>query len=571
VRAERGASQILFGFLPQQTADLDGGVWRVSSWVDAVPLDIDKAAVRAAVSSALSRWSDVGKDDGLKAELLHNADFDVVGVHPERGVLMEEFPRVWRCRTCHRVDSSSARCRCGSTNKVQIPLVSYHECGAVTEPQLPQCPTHHEIAMERRGTTALSELRFFCPVCHQTIKWGFVPRRCSCGSADPVMKTTVHRAASVYSPHFAVAVNAPDPALAARMRAAGGGARAAEWVLSGMPTADPFSGRQTVAGMVAGLVAMGLSQETAREFSAQAASRGEVDSGEGGTWGEGLTNKVREEAEEEALSLATAVAGGRVTLDELKAYATPPLRTQYEAGYEAAVARGGLEAVDLLTSFPVLTVAFGYSRDSFKDEPSRLVPFRERGRLRLLGAVNRTEALLFRLNPTTVLEWLARRGVCAASDEARANPRLALLSAYRASNPRENPIAVDFDRELYRLLHSFSHRTIRRLAAFAGIERDGLSEYLLPAHLSFVVYAAARGDFVLGGLQAVFETALDSFLEDVVGGEARCALDPGCRAGGGACMACLHLGEPSCRWFNGLLDRDVLFGESGYLIGAIAP
>jgi hypothetical protein len=118
------------------------------------------------------------------------------------------------------------------------------------------------------------------------------------------------------------------------------------------------------------------------------------------------------------------------------------------------------------------------------------------------------------------------------------------------------------------LLHSYAHRTIRRLAAFAGIERDGLAEYLLPHHLGFVVYAASRGDFVLGGLQAVFETSLHRYLEDFVSGESRCALDPGCRSGGGACMACLHLGEPSCRWFNRFLDRAQLFGEHGFIRGA---
>lgn len=122
--------------------------------------------------------------------------------------------------------------------------------------------------------------------------------------------------------------------------------------------------------------------------------------------------------------------------------------------------------------------------------------------------------------------------------------------------------------DLIRLVHSYAHRTIRRLAAFAGIERDGLAEYLLPHHLAFVVYAASRGDFVLGGLQAVFETSLHRFLDDLVDGESRCALDPGCRSGGGACMACLHLGEPSCRWFNRFLDRSELFGPDGFLLGS---
>lgn len=87
----------------------------------------------------------------------------------------------------------------------------------------------------------------------------------------------------------------------------------------------------------------------------------------------------------------------------------------------------------------------------------------------------------------------------------------------------------------------------------------------MPLHLGFFVYAAARGDFVLGGLQAVFETELDALLEDIIGAEHRCALDPGCQATGGACMACLHLGEPSCRYYNAHLNRSTLFGAHGYM------
>jgi len=121
---------------------------------------------------------------------------------------------------------------------------------------------------------------------------------------------------------------------------------------------------------------------------------------------------------------------------------------------------------------------------------------------------------------------------------------------------------------LLEVFHSYTHRLIRTLAAFAGIERDALAEYLIPHHLCAIVYSAGRGEFVLGGLQAVFETALDRFLDAFVTGEARCPLDPGCRNGGGACMACLHLGEPSCRFYNGSLDRAALFGPTGLFRGA---
>jgi hypothetical protein len=41
----------------------------------------------------------------------------------------------------------------------------------------------------------------------------------------------------------------------------------------------------------------------------------------------------------------------------------------------------------------------------------------------------------------------------------------------------------------------------------------------LPHHLAFVIYAASCGVFVLGGLQAVFETSLHRFVADLVDGE----------------------------------------------------
>ena len=563
MRVTRGASQVLFGFLPMQTADLDGRIWRVSEWVDAIALPVDKEAVRSALSVAVSRWTTAGQDDSLAGELARKADLDVVAVNPDRGVRVEEYPRLWRCRHCRRVTKTAEKCACGGTSgKVQLTLVQYHACGAQEEPWVPSCRTHHAIALERTGTTKLSEQRFFCPVCNQTVSWGFIPRQCKCGAG--YMNTNVHRAASVYTPHFVVVVNPPDPAAAARMRAAGGGARALDWALDGMAETTPFSGKQSVAGLIDMMVKTGISAETATRLAAQAAEAGEVsDPDSAGPSVDGI--EILALAQEEALSLATAVEAGRITLADLIRSASPPLRSRYEAGYRTALSRARLEAVDFLPTFPVLTVSFGYSRDHYNQNVSRLVPFRDRGRLRLHGALGRTEALLFRLDAMAVEAWLRARG-CLGPDKPSSprEARVKILNALSAASPIADDVP-DADNAVYQLLHSYAHRTIRRLSAFAGIERDSLSEYLLPSQLAFVVYAAAKGDFVLGGLQAVFETTLDTFLADLVDGEARCPLDPGCRSGGGACMACLHLGEPSCRWFNRRLDRATLFGPKGYV------
>lgn len=378
------------------------------------------------------------------------------------------------------------------------------------------------------------------------------------------MSITVHRAGVVYSPQYAVLVNPPDPVAAARIRATGGGARAFQWVLNGMDSQGPGEGRQTFEGLVQTLLQQGLSLQTAEELAQRAYERGEV-TRETSPGDLRLPLQTRDKAEEEALSLWSAVNSGRLRIaDMFTAASTVQLRRLYEIDYSRALVEAKLVNVDLLTNFPVATLAFGYTRGNMLPGQTRLVAFREKGVIRAHGVLTRTEALLFQLDPVAVWNYLASRG---ASLEPGPNPREARLAILRAVSlpfPMENtPQALG--EMLIELLHSYAHRLIRTFAATAGIERDSLAEYLLPHHLSFIIYAAARGEFVLGGLQALFETALSRVINDFVGGEFRCPLDPGCRSGGGACMACLHLGEPSCRWFNRFLDRAALFGDGGFL------
>jgi hypothetical protein len=431
----------------------------------------------------------------------------------------------------------------------------------MAEPVFPRCPTHNQISLERSGTTALSEQKFVCPICKTVVKWGYIPQRCGCGAGP--LRTNMHRAASVYTPRFAVVVNPPDPIAASANRASGGGARALEWAIDGMATESPFAGRQTEAGLVDTLIKAGVSAAYALELARAAAAKGEVESQAQDR--PAVPAAILERAQEEALSLATAVEAGRTTIETLISSASPPLRTRYETGYRASLEKSWLLGVDFLPNFPVLTFSYGFTRDSYGPDLTDLKPFRDRtGRVQLHGALGKTEALLFRLDPNRVESKLIRAGMSGPKPSPSArDARLEILANLSGGNPTDANLAQG-DRLIYTLLHSYSHRVIRRLAAFAGIERDSLAEYLLPTQNAFIVYAAARGDFVLGGLQAVFETALDRFLEDVVLGEWRCPLDPACRTGGGACMACLHLGEPSCRWFNLLLTRDSLFGSDGY-------
>ncbi len=171
-----------------------------------------------------------------------------------------------------------------------------------------------------------------------------------------------------------------------------------------------------------------------------------------------------------------------------------------------------------------------------------------------------------RLQPTTVAAWLELRGYRLEPWNDDQSARLAILNQAIAPAPGSDPPPVPtVGSAVLTLIHSFSHRIVRRAAVFAGLDRNSLSEFLVPLHLGFFVFAAPRGGFVLGGLQALFENELHQLLEEVAYSEHRCALDPGCEHAGASCAACLHLGEPSCRWFNRFLDRRMLFGRTGYL------
>lgn len=564
MRDERGASQILFGLLPMQTADFQARVWRVVEWVDPIPVGLDQESLRSGLLRAIEPWTMRGQDGGLADSLRRGHDVEVVKVNPDRGVLVESFPKLWRCKACNRLrDRSDRACACGASLWAQLHFVAYHTCGALSEPRINRCNAHNDVQILLPGSASTREIQFKCPQCNRILGRGLVNRPCACGNG--MMSVTVHRAAVVYTPRIVVLVNPSSPAEAARIRAAGGGARALEWILEGMIEPDLSHRPQTVDTMIDLLVRQGISESTARRMAERARQDGEIADHPGVAALE-LDEPFRTDSHDEALNLASATSGGRLRVSDMIEATTPPLRTLYDGAYLRAVETSHLEAVEFIPAFPVATLAYGYTRGEVQPGQSRLVAFREqRGRLRVHAQLSNTEALLFRLDPRAVFDWLVRRGFPLGVRPATSrDARLAVLRRANIPTPAEEH-PDPFGAAVLGLIHSYAHRAIRRIAAFAGIERDSLAEYLITRHLSFIVYAAARGEFVLGGLQAVFETQLHRFLEDLLGSESRCALDPGCRNGGGACMACLHLGEPSCRYYNRFLNRDHLFGDGGFL------
>lgn len=567
----RGLSQIVFGFLPHQTADARNRVWRVVRWSDARGLPVDPEVVREELLRAVYPWEKGGTDGGLGEKLRERVDVSVVAPSEDGGVAVEPFPKLFRCQACGRLaDDDGKPCVCQKNAWGQINWVAYHDCGRLETPWIPKCPEHKQVRARQQGSPRLAEIVFDCPVCSRVIATGPPPRKCACGNG--VVMHNPHRAAVVYQPRSTVIVNPPSQADAAVLRSGAGRSMTLEWVLGGMDSDAPAAGTPTVEVIYETFLAQGMDASTARAMADAAfAASGQDDASASQDAVERceLDEAAKARASAAALRLAYATIGGRIRLSHLIDKAGPTAKERFTGLYPKAVARAGLREVELLERFPVLTAAFGYTRGTGEPGVSTLQWFRSGSSgMRIHGQQADTEALLFRLDPMRVAAYLRRSGGISGTPDSEREARVLLARECSIPQPGElSDVSLPGTR-LLTLVHSYSHRVMRRISAFCGIDRDALAEYLVPEHLAFIVYATSRGDFVLGGLQAVLEHDLDKVMDDVVLGEHRCALDPGCENAGGACVACLHVGEPSCRYYNQFLDRASLFGPAGFLTAA---
>ena len=567
----RSGSQILRTFLPNQTADLRGSIYKVTDWSGAVPLRVDEQSVRRSLLREIQPWTQAGTDGGFTSDLYGLKPIKVVELDDESGVAVERYPRVWLCPVCKRIGKDcSRRCVCGSARWGQLHFIGFHKCGAVAEPRIRRCPTHDDVKMISPKSVKATDIRFACPICDTTTMkgLGFVP--CSCGDGN--FTWNVHKARSAYTPRGMAMINPASPDKLQAILGPGGATRALMWVVEGMSAMDPTSmtASSTKAELINTLINNGLTRELAESMAAQAEAAGQVGQSPVEADLATLSDAQRDAAGHNAVSIATATYDSRTPSSSLEAPVGSELARLYTTNYPAARERAGIVEVDLVERFPILNVMYGFTRGGNELGEDRLCTFREkRGGYRLYGDLAETEALLIRLDPVRVACWLESRGHALGTWEtdSGASARAAILRSASIPPPGDEPTQATPGSDLLKLVHSFSHRLMRLASVYAGIDRDSLSEFLLPLHLGFFMYATPKGDFVLGGMQSVFESNLDELLGSFVNAERRCPLVPGCSRGSGACSGCLYVGEPSCRLFNTYLDRQSLFGSRGYLDG----
>ena len=376
VKVKRSASQILFGYLPEQTVDLNQGVWKVEEWRHPTRRgDVDNSSLIRELKRLATPWRVVGKDNGLCNQLERGAEVTVHSLDRAAGVKVAPFPEVYFCGRCKRMLAAyDAPCPCGATGKPQqLHFVGYcTNCGSIREPYVKSCPQHRAARIRFPGTASAAEIRFDCPVCERVLQKGFGFPRCSCGGT---IQFNVHRAASVYTPRGVVIVNPPSRAQIEMLAAAGGGIRALEWVLNGMLEQSLRERKPSASDLRQDLLSKGLSKET---VDAMIAAMGDDTREDSPAADIDLAGSEFELAREQAATIALAASEARVRVDDMVRRADPmsELGVLYKVKYPVAFEQAGRRGNRADRSVPC------------NDRPVRLHPGKPATRRKHVGALS---------------------------------------------------------------------------------------------------------------------------------------------------------------------------------------
>ena len=230
-----------------------------------------------------------------------------------------------------------------------------------------------------------------------------------------------------------------------------------------------------------------------------------------------------------------------------------------------------ISSVEVCGNIPFVSCSYGYTRE--KSEPGDGTVLRafkeERNGIKNIYATKlNTEGVFFEFDRVKILKWLDKNGYVNRdelpdfNDENAVklwfvnNVRPELIKPFSKIDPAEAATYY-----IYNLIHTLSHLLIRSAASMCGLDKNSISEYILPSIPGVLVYCQNSQGFNLGALFNIFEAYFDKWLESAYQGAQKCIFDPICASRYKACTGCLFLNEVSCQHFNHDLDRTLIIGS----------
>ena len=608
----RGKQQVLYTYLPMNTIDFQGGsIARIQHVRGSRPDNINPRFVVERIREDAEAWIE-GFRPALRDATLQDTDrFVLINPSEVRATL---YPKVFWCNKCGRIYDMSAqgkiprsdRCfspECNGGRLSQLRFVLAHRCGELrplTPPICQQCDGRsRDMALITYGSERISGFQWSCRRCNTPAGQVFGGQCPACEWPGETkeerqklrrMQVLVHRAGSTFYPRSVTLLNIPQrrldgffaleetwPSLAAAkffglpeianrrledMRPIPGEGISEQAGLTGddldQLMARQASGELTPEKVIQEMQRLRNQRTQERQtnspqgIAAQLVERSGVAAD---TWGQAGQEML------EAV-LPTETGKPRSLLD-----ANSAERKRIARYVEArqTVSRLGFADLILLDDFPIVQGTYGYTRLEPGPDQTRLNPFpiqpNTDGKIPIFVDSISADALMLKLDSNRVHRWLERNGYAPSLPNGTDTElaKRAYFAQLFSGVSLKQTLSDGQCRMVFTLLHTLSHLIVRQAGLLCGLDRTSLSEYLLPRALTAFLYCNHRFGATIGALTSLFEQTLVEWL-DAIGGANRCVYDPVCRERDGACHACLHLAETSCKYFNLNLGRTFLFG-----------
>lgn len=604
-----GKQQVLFQYLPGKVFDhREGAVARVTSINGTERSDVSRELLLQSIRDHALAWPRDQRPSLPDAYLSDVSQF--VFVEPDE-VASELFPLVFWCQNAscgHAREYTPDRLppsmcpRCKKGKFIQLPFVLLHECGRLVQWSPPACPTCHSrssMALQRRGSQVSANSRWWCLTCNCEAQplAGF----CSCNWSAPTADVTrmlrfeLFRVGRAMYPQSVTMAYQPGPNSSQVLSTPGWQAAAAS-IYFNLPltrdlTLEDWCVRSSARPASNSSAQVELSTEewndlltrlrngefnpeqmTARVEELRTAKQTELE--------ESSYRKIAEElVGETGLKPDSVVSAGQELLETLsirRAGANGRVSNVDTSPEGDLVREMGIAEISVVTDFPVTTAVYGYTRGRSGPNECWLNAFprdQRFGRIPVYTDVMETDAVIVTLDAVDLLWWLERLGYSChtpgSSTDATVRAKAYFLDLFDGMSLRETVGAAMAEARLaFGALHSLAHYSIRQAALLCGLDITSMSEYLLPRTLTFAIFCNHQFGAKIGALISLFEQTLPQWLESVRE-TTSCIYDPVCSRNGGACHACSHLAETSCRYFNLNLGRPFLFGGVDQELGSI--
>lgn len=607
-KTDRGKGQVLTTYLPGKTFDFPGGttIAQVTS-IRGVSKEneLNLPVVRQRVAEAARAWSEESRRS-LKDAILNDNDYFVL-LDPTN-VETEIFPKVFWCQNtrCSRVfDHSSSgnipnstTCKaCEKGTLAQLRFVQIHRCGAMkplVPPRCDSCKKNNHMALHTRGSERIRNFQWVCQGCNNSQPKGVYGDLCQqcrgnapgSGTGDPRrMNVIVHRTGSSFYPHSATMLNIPSKEMETFF------SRVPEWyaVSAAKFLEIPEAQGRSLTEFVEESVKIqeedvgAVKSKDLDDLLADAASKS----------GQELADSLRELQERQRAEKPSSASDIAKALQKRTGVSEPswseagqdmleavmPRETgvphDLELGEDNGLATSpsvknarklGMTGLSLIEDFPMVTATYGFSREMYQPNECELRPFPlkvDQGNKHPIFVDKvQADALVFRLDASRVIRWLERNNqqIKLPSGEVGYAERGFFVELFEGAPVRQTLKADQAVRRMvFGLMHTLTHLGVRRASLLSGLERNSLSEYMLPRALTSAIYCNHRSSATIGALTALYEQSLSEWLASVLDSRL-CVYDPICKRREGSCHACTHLAETSCSYFNLNLGRAFLFG-----------